>query len=285
MSGFNTTIQTGFARSRSEALFPRLFPDAGWWCPSLQSPGGTRLHDLRGGNWGTLTNMDPATDWVVNGGKGALDFDGSNDYVATASPFFGGSMGVLSSMSCWLKTTLTTIQSAWGVVETGVAGAAILYVNSQNGSASASGSVTIQIRDNAGGIDLAYATSTDVNDGNWHHLLVSRNLGVTRLFIDGKNTPLIFINNTLGSSSITFARPLSIGARNLRGVIDQFFTGQLDDIRNFRTSLTADDVRQLWQLGRGNMPIARRRRYTEQAAAGFKAYWARRQSQLIGGGV
>jgi len=82
----NTSVQTGFARSASEAMFPRLFPDAGWWCPSLNpAMGGTRLWDLSGRqNWATLTNM-ANDDWVVRSGKGMLDFDASNDFASTSA--------------------------------------------------------------------------------------------------------------------------------------------------------------------------------------------------------
>ena len=47
-----------------------------------EGSGATTAADTSGnGNNGTLTNMDPATDWV-NGKFGkALDFDGSDDYV------------------------------------------------------------------------------------------------------------------------------------------------------------------------------------------------------------
>jgi len=56
----------------------------GAWAPSVSQWGGTILRDLSGqGNHGTLTNMDPATDWVTSGGYGALDFDGSDDLVTT----------------------------------------------------------------------------------------------------------------------------------------------------------------------------------------------------------
>ncbi|MFZ9091603.1 MAG: hypothetical protein ACO3FE_16115, partial [Planctomycetaceae bacterium] len=49
----------------------------GYWAPCL-GPTGTRLHDVsRGNSWGTLTNMDAATEWVIDGGQYALDFDGA----------------------------------------------------------------------------------------------------------------------------------------------------------------------------------------------------------------
>lgn len=73
-----------YAHSRSEAR-----PEWGWawdglvglWVPRL-GPTGATLYDLTGnGNDGTLTNMDPATDWVAGENGWALDFDGSDDYV------------------------------------------------------------------------------------------------------------------------------------------------------------------------------------------------------------
>jgi hypothetical protein len=52
-------------------------------------PGGYRYDDATeslwgGGNPGTLTNMDPASDWVYSPelGRWGLDFDGSNDYIS-----------------------------------------------------------------------------------------------------------------------------------------------------------------------------------------------------------
>ena len=49
---------------------------------TFQDGGGSVLRDVSGhGHDGTLTNMDPATDWVTSRYGGALDFDGVNDYV------------------------------------------------------------------------------------------------------------------------------------------------------------------------------------------------------------
>ena len=72
--------------THDESAYPELWSGCvGAWAPCL-GPTGTRLHDLsRYRNWGTLTNMDAATDWVVSGGRYALDFDGSNDYVSAGN--------------------------------------------------------------------------------------------------------------------------------------------------------------------------------------------------------
>jgi hypothetical protein len=60
----------------------------------------------------------------------------------------------------------------------------------------------------------------------------------------------------------------------------------MDDLVVFNAALTANEVREIYRLGRG-YGVYPEPDFDEGfgAAAGFKAYWARRQSQLIGGGV
>ena len=64
--------------------------------------------------------------------------------------------------------------------------------------------------------------------------------------------------------------------------------GLLDDMTVLNRMLTANEIQQLYQLGRGGMYGRRRRtlrRVGVEQGAAFKAYWARRQNQIIGGGV
>ena len=83
------------------------------WVPSRDTAGNstTTLTDLSSGeNNGTLTNMAvPANNWVADtdaGGVRALEFDGSNDYVALGS---GAALSITGEMaiSCWYKSAGT----------------------------------------------------------------------------------------------------------------------------------------------------------------------------------
>jgi hypothetical protein len=87
--------------THDESAYPELWRGCvGAWAPCL-GPTGTRLHDLsRYRNWGTLTNMDTATDWVVSGGMYALDFDGVNDHATL--PFSSG-VSRSFTFSCWVN--------------------------------------------------------------------------------------------------------------------------------------------------------------------------------------
>ncbi len=259
MTGLTTTIQSGFARSRSEALHPRLFPDAGWWCPSLQSPGGTRLHDLRGGNWGTLTNMDSATDWVVSGGRGALDFDGSNDRAETTATYSGLISGKIFTLSFWMRTSATNTNAypfAFGssASDTPYCGFRM--------STTGAGTIALFFRDNAGNF-VVPGDATVVNNGQWNHVVAVANGLTAQLYVNGRASGSASSIGSLGAST---ANRVTIGALGRISVV-AFYSGLVDDARIYRDPLTLGDVRQLWQLGRGNMPTVRKRRYTEEAAA------------------
>jgi hypothetical protein len=95
------------------------------------------------------------------------------------------------------------------------------------------------------------------------------------------------VNGVLDSGSIPAANQFSTEPFLLGGPVGGAGTGagncQMDDIRIYLRGLSFGEARQLWQIGRGNMPLRPRRRYTEQAG-GFKGYWANRQ-HLIGSGV
>jgi hypothetical protein len=209
--------------------------------------------------------MDPASDWVASGGKLALDFDGSDDFVNTGN--WSNSLTRIS-VSAWVRPTSGTRQdfvSKWGsinyqyVLLQGVTASRFqFYISTTSSNAIGSGDST-----------------TVISAGVWYHVVGTYDGSTVRLFING-----LLENSTSHSGNLSASTQ-----NNLIGKSgDALFAGQLDDIRIYNRALTAGEVSQLWQIGRGNMPLRRRRRYTQQAA-GFKAYWARRQSQLIGGGV
>lgn len=87
--------------------YPELWRGCvGAWCPSL-GPTGLRLMDQSlYGNHGTLTNMEPASDWVVSNGVGALEFDGTNEYVDLSyRPLQNVSPRAAGCVSIWFSAT------------------------------------------------------------------------------------------------------------------------------------------------------------------------------------
>jgi len=218
--------------------------------------------------------MDPATDWVVNGGRYALDFDGTNDFVNLGNPAVVRS-GSPFFVCAWFRTATNAFQS---IVAKSLLGGAThrWWLSTNTGSVEANGT------SGAGGNTASFTTT--YTDGNWHHIGGLYNGSVLTLFYDGIPRATTTITPMEPSAYTLLIGKYNDGSGGATGSSFQF-AGQIDDVRAYNTAMTAADVRQLWRLGRGNMPIARKRRYTEEAAGAFKAYWARRQSQLIGGGV
>ena len=72
-----------------------------WW--PMEEGAGTTIYDrTSNANNGTMTNMDAATDWVQDAnGNYALDFDGSNDYIAVphSAEFNNSQMSILTRIS------------------------------------------------------------------------------------------------------------------------------------------------------------------------------------------
>jgi hypothetical protein len=220
----------------------------GWWCPSLDATGALLLDRSGRNNHGALTNMDPATDWVVNGGKYSLDLDGLNDYIEfshSASISFASNSAM--SIIAWIKLNAS---SGYRTIITKRVLSQANYELSLNNTSNQFGFFNGSI---------FTVSSGAVTVGEWSQLActVSSTSGA------------YFLN---GAASGTFS--YGIGAANSgnlfigREPAAQFFNGQIDDIRIYNRALTAGEVRQLYTLGRGNMPLRRRRRYAVQAAGG-----------------
>jgi hypothetical protein len=245
----------------------------GWWCPSLDATGSLLVDRSGRNNHGTLTNMDPASDWVISGGKLALDFDGGDDFVALPQ-LLGGVTRF--SVSIWVSSNAAQAAYFSAGASSGITTdvlfavtSSLLFAQVNNGT---DGSATVSYTPS-----LEWRMLSLVFNGNH-----SSNAEKLKIFVDGVEQTLSF-NYTVPSST---ANPASASMRIGSYVASPstwFLNGRADDLRIYNRALTAGEVRQLWQIGRGNMPLRRRRRYAEQAA-GFKGYWARNNSRLIGAG-
>jgi hypothetical protein len=224
----------------------------GAWCPSL-GPTGTRLRDVSGrNNDGVLTNMDPNTDWITSGGKGALDFDGVDDYVSApinASYQFG-------SFSCclWQRRTGNVTQNYPGVVtQTNNLGSGVLpgfgMFMGISSDPTVGNKTYVQIANNSTQISAVELIAG--NDGIWNFYvgIVDRESGNISLYKNGRLQQQT--SGVPAGTSIT--RSLDIGRRvdNTLGTVFRYATTQLDDIRIYNRALTPQEINQLYVGGRG----------------------------------
>lgn len=273
MRGIRPGYHSGFAPRDGEPLHPQLLRNCvGAWAPLL-GPSGTTLRDnspVR--NHGALTNMDPASDWVVSGGNYALDFDGSNDYVLCSRPVPDGSC----SFAAWVNFTS--------------ASANLFFCGSSNSGDNTPliwlgiGNVGTLMRWFVRGASSGTEQNSSValNTGTWRHVCGTYNAisGEMKSYIDGVETA----SGTVTPGAITLTNT-SIGAA-VRTTVGSYFSGNLNDVLCYSRTLTGAEVRLLATRPGIAYEMQRRRRSSSQVTAGFLAAWAARQkTQLLGGGI
>ena len=225
------------------------------WIPSLDDSGNgtTTLTDLVGSNNGTLTNMDPATDWVADtdaGGVRALDFDGANDLATTSVP---QSMSAIS-LSAWMRHNYSgagsglTQRIMFGWTNTGVKSAFNVGVGRI-----VAGDIKFLFRSENGATREICTTVGGTDDGEWHHIVCCYSISGDEMaiYIDGDDVALTTVSATGTTDTVAAEFPAYIGALNNRGTPELYFPGRLDDIRLFEQTLDATDAAALYASGLG----------------------------------
>ncbi len=251
--------------THEESEFPELWRGVrGYWAPCL-GPSGTQLHDVSGlNNWGTFNNMDPPTDWVVDSGRYALDFDGTNDHVLSSLsvPFSGN---VELSISVWVYVP-TGAPSNIGVCGFGNSLTALQAFGIWFASR-VSNSFAVEF---AGG-NPAQTTGT-VPRNQWNLITATKRPGAINA-----TTGLIFngvpqaVTGSSSTPNVT-QTAMTIGVWTPTYNAD-YFQGRIAEVILHNRVITAAEAMQMYQIGRGGMltPRRRRRAYFVQA---FSPSWA-----------
>jgi hypothetical protein len=162
----------------------------GWW--PLVDGAGTIAYDGSGnGNHGTLTNMDPATDWLtaqtgapqlVEGYNRPMLFDGSNDYLEVPDD---------SSFDTTTKVSIAAWVYADPSLAAGSRGGQIVYTRDGE-----KGYGLRMRNDGSGGLEVRFSTgsggfghlsgSTALTAGRWYHLCGTYDTAVGRkVYVNG----------------------------------------------------------------------------------------------------
>ncbi len=167
----------GFARNAAQSENPGLWRGlVGLWAPSL-GPTGLRLFDHSGfGNHGTLTNMDPASDWVATDEGWALEFvKDANQYVAnTALANLSG-----QTFTLFMRYRLDSFDISGSI-----------FFSSDN---AAGGDLFFQLGagakrvDYAGGSFICNGLPANWQDGEWHTLVFAFSSAPSQsMYVDGR---------------------------------------------------------------------------------------------------
>ncbi len=253
------------ARRRDQSKYPQLWDGlAGAWYPGA-GPSGNTLYDLSGqDNHGTLTNMDAATDWVVNRGQMALDFDGLNDIIIVPHRA-GNSLDITSNqitLSGWVyRRTATNYPYT---ANKSSSGSAISYLLGANDN-------KLRFFIGAAALEVAHVVLN-----RWVFHAGTYDGGTMRIYIDGIEAASAANTGNIPTNSA----PFRIGSLGWSG---DSYDGFMNDVRIYNRALHADEIKLLSQ--RPGIAFEPKRRVVYSIPSSVKAWLFRRQSQIIGGGL
>ena len=208
----------------------------GWW--KLDEAAGTTALDSSGyRRHGTLQNMS-GTEWTNGFWDGALEFDGSNDYVSLP-------IGTLISnlTDCTIATWVywdgsSDWQRVW---DFGSSESINMFLTMSNGTTHTPRfAMTV-----SGYWDEDQTTASSLLSSGWHHIAVTIEESTSvihRLYIDGElsasNTSARYTPSDLGETDNNWLARSQYSA-------DPYYDGRLDDVRIYRTALDADAIAAL----------------------------------------
>lgn len=197
--------------------------------------GSNKWFDVSGyHNHGTLTNMDPSTDWVGGRHGYALDFDGTNDYVNVPDDTLWNTSSI--TLGSWVKTSATSIGNVIDRDDTTVKRQFQFRINS-------AGKVHF-IPFFGGNPDVDNVGSTAVNDNTWHHIAATYNhtTGQLYLYVDGIQD----YAETESAVAIDSETGLELNIGRHQGSA-QYFNGAIDDVRFYNRALSSTEITALHQ--------------------------------------
>jgi hypothetical protein len=205
-------------------------PDlVGWWM--FEEGSGTTVVDFSGhGNDGRLSGGTQWIEGVVGGGiqltgNGYVVIDGVDDDVTSTD----------LTLSVWIKTTQTGQGDLIALNDAASGHPFELYVSGGRPGRN-------------DGDDVTFSSAPLVADGQWHMLTYVRSGATGYIYVDG-----VQVATYSSSFSLSTVTRWSIGQEWDDSTASNFYTGAVDDVRIYKKSLSADEVKELM---RGDTSLA-----------------------------
>ena len=221
----------------------------GWW--KFEEGGGTIAVDSSGmGNNGTL--VGGPTYVVGKIGSYCLSFNGTSQYVNLGTLGSIGSNISNVSVSAWVFSTQNTVtNNVIGTTNSGTTFAQnlSLQVNQNDVGVLLAGSVRSALIDNTTPLILSGGTNANnISINTWHLIVATDNSSTNTIviYVDGVSKAIVYQDQQTPVTYTNFTSPMLIGAFNKAGTINQFFAGNIDDVRIYNRVLSASDVAQLF---------------------------------------
>ncbi len=259
MSLLIPSYKSGFARNAAESENPNLWDQlVGFWAPSL-GPTGITLRDQSGySNHGTLTTMDPETDWVISDsrmGGYVLDFDGANDHITLQKPI------TFTNPNVFTVIAYVRIPEPGGVVRYTIIGheneANVFQLEVGAGPGDEDGNINIIIP----GVFVAVSSNFNWPTLEWQQIVYSRSgtgAGKHAFYRNGRDAGV----STNGANN--YVNGTTAARLGRRSAGSQMMPGQLSHVYAYDRVLALSEIQSLY---RDSSALLRPRRRVFAAAA------------------
>lgn len=220
----------------------------------LGEASGTTAADEQGAHNGTYVNTPTLGVSGAVPGDTAVSFAraSSERMLATTLGTLGANL-LTSSWEFWIKTTDTATAAAFGTFNTGTSMAVQVLLNRSSADALLAGSTMFYIR-GSDGKQTRGAISTNIYDGQWHHVvMVVASATTFDVYVDGVAQSITYNNNTTPVTFANFGFALTVGARNLRGTVDNFVDATIDEFAVYASRLTSTRVQAHYAAASGTV--------------------------------
>jgi hypothetical protein len=207
---------------------------AGHW--KLDEDSGIAVSDSSNkGNDGTLTNMDPATDWVSGKIDNALDFDGGDDHVVVPHDPSLSLMHELT-VAAWIYANPGGLVDYKLVLNKGTSGD-----NRNYWLGTKDDKITFGFYD---GGTKEFEFDPDLQTEIWYHIAATFNNAAdsVRVYLNGAEVD----SWSTGDEPLTNTEDLYIGRSQYAG---EYWDGMLDDLRIYNRVLEPSEIQALYDAG------------------------------------
>jgi len=228
----------------------------------LDEPDGTAAVDLMARARGTDNSGSYVAEPTLDQRPGPLAkdrtgwplFNGSSQYgnVGTLGNL-GSALGNGLTIEAWLRTSSSAIQSVLGVLEVGNAIVIGLTINRDEDGDNVAGKVQAFLRGRSSKMLIgATSSATAVHDGSTHHIVAALNsaTNAVAIYLDSATLAVSYRSQDTPASFGDLTGAAYVGARNLRGVADFFFSGNLGRVAVYNYILAAGRVAAHYLAGK-----------------------------------
>lgn len=199
------------------------------FCGNANDVSGNGIH-------GTVMGAQLSADRFGNANN-AYTFDGVSNYINLPAASFAGLH--VYSCSLWIKpaSTVNNANIAYNVGSSTEPYCHGINYNPPN--------IFAGCYNNGNSQTQSYVNSPAANLNTWTHIAVTRDLSVLKLYVNGVLAQQLASANTY-SHGVNYGTPPYRAVIGTRSNLQNFFSGQIDDVRLYSTVLTQNDVNALY---------------------------------------